>query len=215
MERWRAGAQVVWAARRERPGDRAHVGFAAVYYWLMRHVAGLSTMPARGADCFLADRVVLDAFARLRERPVNVLALVTWLGFRQEAIEYDKHARQHGRSGWTLRKKIALVVDSMVAFSDLPIRLCAWAGLLCLVVAVVLLLGGLAQLPALAGGLLLAAAAPAGLAGNQHLALGAVRAKVWRALEDSRGRPPYVVERVMGVTAGRPVAVTPAGRDIA
>ena len=217
LERWRAGAQVVWAARRERPGDRAHVGFAAIYYWLMRRVAGLSTMPARGADCFLADRVVLDAFAGLRERPVNVLALITWLGFRQEAIDYDKQARQHGRSGWTLRKKIALVVDSMVAFSDLPIRVCAWAGLICLAAALVLLLVGLAALPAPAGGLLLAVAAAAGLAGGQFLALGAVGAYVWRALEESRGRPPYIVEREIGVTAGgRPAAVTPRpGRDVA
>jgi len=214
MERWQAGAQVVWAARRGRPGDRAHVGFAALYYWIMRRVSGLSAMPARGADCFLADRVVLDAFARLRERPVSVLALITWLGFRQETIEYDKHERQHGRSGWTLRKKVALVVESIVAFSDLPIRLCAWAGVLCLGVAVTLPIAGLFLQPSLGWSVLFAAAAFVGLAGVQLLSAGVLGAYLWRALEESRGRPPYVIERVVGSmrTGEGADTVEPVGR---
>ncbi len=212
LERWRAGAQVVWAARREQPGSRAHGGFATLYYWLMRRVAGLSDMPARGADCFLADRVVLDAFARLRERPVSVLALITWLGFRQEAIEYEKQQRQYGQSGWTFRKKVALVVDSVVAFSDLPIRLCAWAGLLCLGAAAMLLFAGLFWLPTLGAGLLIAVAAVAGLAGLQLLALGVVGAYVWRGLEEARGRPAYLIERVVGrMGTGEPGPVAPLG----
>ena len=64
LERWRAGAQVVWAVRRDQPGERGHAGFAAVYYWIMRHVVGMKEMPAKGADFFLADRVVVDAFRR-------------------------------------------------------------------------------------------------------------------------------------------------------
>src|SRR4029079_12142372 len=46
LERWKAGAQVVWAVRRERPGEAAHAGFAALYYWLLRRVVGMSEMPA-------------------------------------------------------------------------------------------------------------------------------------------------------------------------
>ena len=47
VEKWRAGAQVVWATRRSRPGDRGHSWFAAVYYWTMRKAVGLHEIPAR------------------------------------------------------------------------------------------------------------------------------------------------------------------------
>ena len=103
-------------------------GFAALYYWIMRRVVGMTEMPARGADFFLIDRLAIDAFRRCDERNVSVLALVTWLGFRQADIEYHKQPRAAGRSGWTLARKVALVVDSVTAFTALPMRVCGAAG---------------------------------------------------------------------------------------
>ena len=155
VARWRQGAQVVWATRRARPGDPSHRGFAALYYWMMRHLVGMTEMPARGADFFLVDRVVVDAFRRFSERNVSVLALITWLGFRQEYVEYDKQQRVSGQSGWTLARKIKLVVDSITSFSGFPIRLCTYIGLMFLVGSLVLLLFAVALLPELGGGLLL------------------------------------------------------------
>ena len=74
IERWRAGAQVVWAVRRRRPGDSSHQGFAAIYYWVMRELVGMKEIPANGADFFLVDRVVVDAFRQSRERNTSVFA---------------------------------------------------------------------------------------------------------------------------------------------
>ncbi len=92
LDRWRNGAQVVWAVRRRRPGERHHQAFAAIYYWIMRRLVGLSDMPARGADSFLIDRVVIDAFCQSAERNASVFALITWLGFRQDHVEYRQAA---------------------------------------------------------------------------------------------------------------------------
>jgi len=194
VERWRHGAQVVWAVRRDRPGSAGHAGFAALYYWIMRRVVGMKEMPARGADFFLIDRVVIDAFKRHQERHVSVFALITWLGFRQEQIEYDKQERTQGQSGWTLARKVKLVVDSVVSFSDLPIRLCTYAGLALLGLSFVLLLAGLALLPSLGAGLILLMTAVTGLAGLQLVALGIIGEYVWRGLDEARGRPPYLIE---------------------
>ena len=90
--------------------------------------SGLTDMPARGADFFLIDRAAIDAFRRCDERNVSVLALVTWLGFRQAQVEYDKQPRAAGRSGWTLGRKVALVADSVTAFTALPMRVCGVLG---------------------------------------------------------------------------------------
>jgi polyisoprenyl-phosphate glycosyltransferase len=205
LERWRGGAQVVWAVRRQRPGDAGHKGFAAIYYWLMRRVAGFTDMPATGADFFLIDRTVIEAFRTFPERSVSVLALVMWLGFRQEFIEYDKQPRTTGQSGWTVARKVTLVVDSVTAFSDAPIRACAVLGLALLVAALGLGLAGVVRWGQTGGGhLVLLAAATAGMAGLQLVATGVVGEYVWRALEESRRRPQFVIERATGPSPAQP-----------
>ena len=198
IARWRQGAQVVWATRRTQPGDRSHKGFAALYYWMMRRLVGMNEMPARGADFFLVDRLVLDAFRRFPERNVSVLALITWLGFRQEFIQYDKQPRTAGQSGWTLARKIKLVVDSIASFSDFPIRICTYIGFGLMAASLVLLLSAIALLPQLGGGVLFLLFLIVGLAGLQLVAVGIVGEYVWRALEESRRRPAYLIEAVAG-----------------
>jgi polyisoprenyl-phosphate glycosyltransferase len=210
IERWHQGAQVVWAVRRQQPGEAGHAGFATLYYWIMRHVVGMTEMPARGSDVFLADRVVIDAFRQFPERNVSVLALITWLGFRQEYVEYDKQPRAAGRSGWTLTRKIKLVVDSVTSFSDLPIRLCSYAGLVLVVIALLVLIGSLFLLPSLGAGLLFVLSVVIGLGGVQLLALGIIGEYVFRALDEARRRPAYLIEASAGlrpVRAGVPTVL--------
>jgi dolichol-phosphate mannosyltransferase len=189
LEKWRHGAQVVWATRRQRPGDAAHAGFAATYYWIMRNIVGMKEIPETGADFFLIDRVVIDAFRRCQERHVSVFALIAWLGFKQEYIEYDKQPRAAGRSGWTMARKIKLVIDSVTGFSDAPIKACSVVGAGLVAIGMLLFLIGLVS-----GTLMLLLALVVGLAGLQLLALGIVGEYVWRALDESRRRPAFLIE---------------------
>jgi polyisoprenyl-phosphate glycosyltransferase len=193
LAEWRQGAQVVWAVRRTRPGERAHQGFAAVYYWIMRRLVGLTAMPGRGADVFLIDRRVIDAMRSYPMRNTSILALITSLGFRQSFVEYDKAARAAGQSGWTLAKKVKLVVDSVTGFSDFPIRWCGYAGAALLLLSMVVALAGLLAGPGSTGFVLLAALLLM-LTGIQLVALFVVGQYVWRALDASRGAPAYIVE---------------------
>ena len=195
LERWRAGAQVVWASRRVQPGEAAHAGFALLYYWMMRRVVGMTSMPARGADVFLLDYAVISAFRRFPERHGSVFALITWMGFRQEFVEYDKQPRMSGRSGWTRRKKVQLVIDSLTGFSEAPIRACTCLGAGLLALAVLLAVFGLARwMRTGSGNLTLLVSAMSAFTGVQLVALGVVGEYVWRALEAARGRPAYLVE---------------------
>lgn len=127
-----------------------------------------------------------------------MFALVTWLGFRQEYVEYDNQPRTSGHSGWTLAKKIALVVDSVASFSALPIRLCSYAGVALIVASFLVFPLSVAMLPALGAGSLFVLAVLFGLTGLQLLAIGVVGEYVWRALEEARQRSQYVVEAVAG-----------------
>jgi dolichol-phosphate mannosyltransferase len=198
IARWRAGAQVVWAVRRQRPGDTSHKGFAAIYYRVMRDLVGMKEMPATGADFFLIDRIVIEAFRQSQERNTSVFALITWLGFRQDQIEYDKQPRVAGKSGWTLARKITLVIDSVTSFSDFPLRWCLYGGLTLLMGGIVVGIAGLVMLPTGGAGLLLLVALVLALAGLQLGALAIVGQYVYRALDEARGRPRYVNEAVAG-----------------
>jgi dolichol-phosphate mannosyltransferase len=199
LEQWQAGAQMVWAVRALREGETAStVGFARLYYLIMRRLVGIQELPATGADFFLLDRRVLDAFRQFHESNVSIPALLTWMGFRQATITYDKQARLHGESGWNLSKKLKLVVDSITSFSYLPIRLMSIVGF---VVAIVgFLYAGLVTVNALAG------RPPEGWAslmvvvlvvgGIQMLMMGVLGEYVWRALDEARSRPGYLIERM-------------------
>jgi polyisoprenyl-phosphate glycosyltransferase len=206
LTKWRGGAQVVWAMRARREGETVStVGSARLYYWLMRHVVGIKEIPATGADFFLIDRRVVDAFCRFNESHVSILALITWMGFRHETITYDKQARLNGRSGWTLEKKLKLVLDSITSFTYLPIRLMSYLGFI--VALLGFLYAGLVIVTALAGNptqgwssLMVVVLVVGGL---QMLMMGVLGEYLWRALDESRRRPRYLIE---ATTAAHPEA---------
>ncbi|MGE4279572.1 MAG: glycosyltransferase family 2 protein [Magnetospirillum sp.] len=201
LEKWRDGAQIVWAVRSKREGETAStLAFSRLYYWLMRHVAGLKDTPAMGADFFLMDRVAVDAFGQFGERNVSIVALVQWMGFQQAHIEYVKEARLHGVSGWSLSKKIKLVIDSMTSFSYLPIRAMSAIGvgvaLIGFLYALYVLLAALVErsvpgYPSLMVALLI-------LSGLQMVMLGVLGEYMWRNYDESRRRPRWLVERAAG-----------------
>ena len=193
LERWRSGVQVVWAVRRHQPGDGSGT---QLYYWIMRHLVGMNDMSATGADFFLVDRVVIDAFLAAADRHVSIFALMMWLGFRREFIQYDKQPRTRGRSGWTLTKKLKLVVDSIVGFSDFPIWWLTYAGVAALVVALVPAVVAVVAYSGLNAALLLLAALVIGLFGCHLIALAILGHYVWRGLDAARKRPLYSIEAV-------------------
>jgi dolichol-phosphate mannosyltransferase len=197
LAEWRAGAQVVWAMRARREGEKSTtLGFSRLYYFLMRKMVGIKEMPATGADFFLIGRRVVDAFRQFGESNVNFFALITWMGFRQATIIYDKHARLHGRSGWTLEKKLKLVVDSITTFTYLPIRLMAYVGFLVAVAgfayAGVVVANAINGRPAEGWSSLMVVVLVIG--GIQMLMMGVLGEYLWRTLDESRRRPRFLIE---------------------
>lgn len=196
LDRWQQGHDVVWANRSERPAA-SWPGrlLARAYYGLMRLC--VPNMPEKGADFLLLGRKVIDAYNRVPEKNTSFLAMILWLGFRQTHVEYKKGTRLHGRSKWSLAKKAQLFLDSLVSFTSAPIRLMSVAGL-----AVSFLgfaYGGILLVRALVWGRPVAGwsslmIALLVLGGMQLLTLGTLGEYLWRAFDQVRGRPRYLVE---------------------
>jgi polyisoprenyl-phosphate glycosyltransferase len=201
LEQWKAGVKVVWAARYRREGEKGTtVGFSRLYYWVMRHIVGMKEMPASGADFFLLDRAVVEAFSRFSESNASILALITWMGFRQTTISYDKEARLHGRSGWTLKKKLKLVVDSVTSFSYVPIRFMSYLGFVVgfagFLYALLVIINFINGNPIQGWSSLIVVVLLVG--GIQMVMMGVLGEYLWRALDESRRRPRYIIEATTG-----------------
>src|SRR5438132_6323141 len=194
---WQSGNQVIWAVRIRREGEKAStLVFSRLYYWMMRHVVGMNEMPATGADFCLMDRRVVNALLQFSETNASVFALITWMGFRQKAISYVKKARLHGRSGWNLEKKLKLVIDSVTSFTYVPIRLMSYLGFLVAVIgffyAALVVFNALHGRPPQGWTSLMVVVLVIG--GIQMLMIGVLGEYVWRALDESRHRPKYLIE---------------------
>jgi dolichol-phosphate mannosyltransferase len=175
----------------------------------MRRIA-LPNTPARGADFLLLDRKVIAAYNSIPEKNTSLLSMVLWLGFQQSWIEYVKQPRHAGRSKWSLSKKIKLLVDSVVSFSYVPIRFMSLAGVcisvLGFVYAAVVVANAIRGVPVQGWSSLMVTVLVLG--GFQLMMLGVLGEYLWRAFDEARGRPRYVVEEYSSHAADRDPVVT-------
>jgi polyisoprenyl-phosphate glycosyltransferase len=202
VQEWSRGAQVVWAVREAREGESRRTRLLSrLFYAVMNSVSDVR-LPPGGADFFLIDRCVIDALAAVPEHRVSLFTLLASLGFRQEEIPYTKLARQEGRSRWTLRRKVSLFVDSLLGYSTVPLRLATGFGFLYAGAGFVY--AALLVTNKLSGGRIFGAVPITGFAalmtvllisaGTILVVLGIIGEYLWRALEEVRGRPRFLIE---------------------
>ena len=87
-------------------------------------------MPPGGIDAFACNQQVRDALMTLNESNTSLVGQVLWLGFRRKHVPYRRLPRKEGKSGWTFRRKLRYMFDSIFAFTDLPLTLLMAVGTL-------------------------------------------------------------------------------------
>ena len=206
---------------REARADPLGSRVASGLFWALYRRLVLPEVPPGGVDIFAMSAAFRDRLLLLRESHSSLLAQLFWLGGRRAFVGYRRRPRLHGRSAWTLRKKLRYFSDSVFAFTDLPVRLLFWFGLLALAVAVglgavtlVAKLTGALDVPGYAGTLLTILFFGA----LNALGLGVVGTYAWRAYENTKQRPLSLVQSEEcfdgGAADGHGVADTaPAHRD--
>ena len=135
LERWRAGADMVYGVRAHRREESwmKRTGAAAFYATMAR--ASPVEIPVDAGDFRLLDRKVVDALVRLPERARFMKGLYAWVGFRSEPIEFEPRVRAGGRSAFRAGRLFALAVDGITSFSTMPLRAVAILGAAVSVVA--------------------------------------------------------------------------------
>ncbi|MFI7706014.1 glycosyltransferase family 2 protein [Nonomuraea sp. NPDC049480] len=120
---------------REGRDDPGMTRLSANLFWRFYRRFVLPEIPAGGVDVFGCNQRIRDELLRLEEANTSLVGLVYWLGFRRSEVPYRRRERAHGKSSWTLAKKINYLLDSVFAFTDLPIRILTVIGLLGFLVA--------------------------------------------------------------------------------
>lgn len=198
-ESWKKGNKVVLAIREDRKESKSKVFFANLYYSIVRKMVN-KNMPSGGCDGYLVDRKVIEVLERLDEKNSSLTLQVMWVGFKTDMIYYVRKDREIGKSRWTLSKKIKLVADSILSFSYAPLRIMMGIGVAFDVLALILLISVLVEKftvgTPVQGWASIMCILLFGF-GIIMLMLGIVGEYVWRALDASRNRPPYIVDEVI------------------
>ena len=195
-ESWKKGNKVVLAVRRSRDENAVKVFFANMYYAMVRKFVN-KDMPVGGCDCYLIDRKVIEVLERLDEKNSSLTLQVLWTGFQTDMVYFDRRDREKGKSRWTFAKKFKLVLDSMMSFSYVPIRFMIGMGILFDIFALILLVSVLVEyftkgVPILGwASLMCVILLGFGLILSMQGILGEY---VWRTLDASRARPPFIID---------------------
>ncbi|MDO9398168.1 MAG: glycosyltransferase family 2 protein, partial [Herbiconiux sp.] len=121
LELWEGGVDVVFAQRRSRQDSRFKRATAFGFYWVLDRMADIE-IPRNVGDFRLMDRKVVAEVSRYREQDRFLRGIVAHVGFRQEALLFDRDPRFAGETGYPLRKMIRFAASGIVGFSTAPLR---------------------------------------------------------------------------------------------
>ena len=128
IDRWRDGADVVYAVRSERQGETAFKRTTASWFYrLFRWMADIDLTPESG-DFRLMDRRALDALLAMPERNRFLRGMSVWVGFTQTAVTFEREPRTAGRTKYTLRRMLRFSFDAITSFSYRPLQFATLLG---------------------------------------------------------------------------------------
>jgi polyisoprenyl-phosphate glycosyltransferase len=128
VARWRDGYQVVYGLRAKRAGETTFKLWTAKVFYRFINLLSEIEIPLDVGDFRLLDRQVVDALRTMPERDRFLRGMVSWIGFKQVAVIYDRAPRHAGTSKYPLLKMLRFAIDSVISFSFVPLRLAVWVG---------------------------------------------------------------------------------------
>ena len=203
VAKWREGYDVVYGKRQSRAGETIFKRITAAIFYRMFAAMIPIQVPLDTGDFRLMSRRVVLTLRALRETHRFVRGMVSWVGFKQTAVLYDRPARFAGETKYPLRKMVRFAIDGITSFSVLPLRLSTWLGVTVAVLSVLYAIWAIVvhfilhqTVPGWTATVVLIAL----LASVQLLMIGILGEYVGRIYEEVKRRPLYVVKDRVNVT---------------
>jgi polyisoprenyl-phosphate glycosyltransferase len=194
---WEEGYEVVYAKRMKREGEsRFKLLTAKLFYRFLNKMSSVS-IPVDTGDFRLMDRKVIQALKKMPEHNRFVRGMVSWSGFKQVPILYERKERYAGETKYPFKKMLKFALDGILSFSVKPIKLVETAGLLILCVSGSLFILAVMNLifKVQSSSWLPIATLITFMVGLQIISVGIVGEYVIRVYDECRSRPLYIVDK--------------------
>ncbi|HHW45085.1 MAG TPA: glycosyltransferase family 2 protein [Desulfotomaculum sp.] len=211
IEKWQKGYEVVYAKRLKRKGETLFKKLTASLFYRTLRVLTEVNIPLDTGDFRLIDRKVCEAMRGIREKNRFVRGLVSWVGFRQAAVEYVREERLAGETKYPLKKMLRFAMDGITSFSNKPLKLATYLGFVISFASFVYLVISLGQR-------LFTASTVAGWAsviasllllnGVILIILGILGEYVGRIYDETKNRPLYILRNKQEVENRKPEEVS-------
>lgn len=131
---WEQGYQVAYGVRRSRHNGWLRKKMIGLYYFIFERLSDFQ-IPRDAGDFRLLDRKVVEVLKALPERNLYLRGLVSFAGFQQMGIPYDRNPRQSGASKFSLWSYLVLAFDAVTSFSKKPLRLISGMGIFVMILS--------------------------------------------------------------------------------
>lgn len=130
LEEWRNGYDVVYGRRTDRRGDsRAKILTAKWFYRTLNYLSDVE-IPEDVGDFRLLSRRAVDALTSLPERHRYMKGLYAWIGYPQKSIPYVREPREAGETKWSYWRLWNFALEGITSFSDVPLKVATYVGVL-------------------------------------------------------------------------------------
>ena len=184
---WEQGYEVVYAKRKRRKGEGVFKRISASLFYRVLDKLSDTRIPLDTGDFRLIDAKAADVLRSMRERNRFLRGMVSWIGFRQIPVEYEREERFAGETKYPLRKMIKLALDGICSFSCKPLKLSQYLGFFAVILAPVFFAGSAIM------------AVVVFLGGVQLIAIGILGEYIGRMYEESKGRPLYIIDKEINI----------------
>jgi polyisoprenyl-phosphate glycosyltransferase len=207
VAKWREGYDVVYGVRTKREGESLFKrATAALFYRILRRATSVD-IPLDTGDFRLMDRRVVSQIRAMRERFRFVRGMVSWVGFKQCKVEYERAPRFAGETKYPLPKMLQFAIDGMLSFSHVPLKLSSTLGFCASALSFVFLLYGIVIklfFPAQAiAGWASVFVAVLFLGGIQLICIGILGEYLGRMYDEVKRRPLYISEEEVNLDVAR------------
>jgi len=198
VRKWEEGYDVVYGVRQRRAGEsRIKLLTAAAFYRLLRSFTNIE-IPVDVGDFRLISARAAAQLRKLREKDRFVRGLVSWIGFQQIGIPYERDSRLAGETKYPYRKMFKFAIDGITSFSNLPLKVASWLGYMASFLAFVYLASVFVQraMGYTVEGWATIMVAMLFLGGVQLICIGIIGEYIGRIFNETKSRPMYVIESV-------------------
>lgn len=195
---WESGADDVYAQRNDRGRESwLRRRLSLLYYAMLQRMSKTDILPNVG-DFRLLDRKCIDSMRKLRETQRYTKGLYCWIGFKKQKIMFDQANRTHGQSSFGFMRLLNLAIEGVTSYTTAPLRISTWVGIvvsfvafiyMCYVLAKTIVVGEPVQgFPTIIIVILF-------LGGLQLLSLGIIGEYLGRVFNETKQRPPYIIDQ--------------------